>query len=89
MSPTRNGKSKGGPGFSLAMKTKGLGASRGTTTAQVRMPARNSTVAPKAKGPAECPVCQLHFGGRLAEWEKQQHIQQCLESLEGVFDSEE
>lgn len=58
--------------------------------AQVRVPAKNSIGALKeAKGPAECPVCQLHFGGRLADWERQQHIQQCLEGLEGVFDSEE
>lgn len=57
--------------------------------AQARVPANKSTVAQKAKAPAECPVCQLHFGGRLGDWERQQHIQQCLESLEGVFYSAE
>lgn len=81
--PTR----KGGAGVGRAMKTTGFGASRGA--AQGRVPASKSTVAPKVKGLAECPVCQLRFGGRLVEWERQQHIQQCLESLEGVFDSEE
>lgn len=82
---------RSGAGVGQAMKTTGVGASRGAAQVrvQVQVPASKSTVASKAKGPAECPVCQLNFRGRLADWERQQHIQQCLESLEGVFDSEE
>eukprot|EP00904_Undaria_pinnatifida_P010034 jgi/Undpi1/6160/HiC_scaffold_20.g08644.m1 len=42
-----------------------------------------------AKGPSECPVCRLDFEGRQGQWERQAHIQQCLDSMESVFDSEE
>lgn len=43
-----------------------------------------------AKGLDECPVCRLSFaGGRLGQWERQAHIQQCLDGLEGVFESGE
>lgn len=71
--------------ISLATKTNKFSESRGV--ANVGEPANKVTVA--SKGLAECPVCRLKFGGRQGQWERQAHIQQCLDSLEGVFDSEE
>ncbi|CAM9464885.1 unnamed protein product, partial [Laminaria digitata] len=50
-------------------------------------PAKTAMLA--TKGPSECPVCRLDFEGRQGQWERQAHIQQCLDSMESVFDSEE
>ncbi|CAM9366923.1 unnamed protein product [Scytosiphon promiscuus] len=41
-----------------------------------------------ASGLEECPLCGLAFGGRQGQWEREAHIQQCLESSEGMYDSE-
>lgn len=65
-------------------------ASRDSTpreTAAGGKPAKTAMLA--TKGPSECPVCQLDFEGRQGQWERQAHIQQCLDSMESVFDSEE
>ncbi|CAN0042219.1 unnamed protein product [Sphacelaria rigidula] len=43
----------------------------------------------RTKGPSECPVCKFCFTSRVSQWERQAHIQQCLDSLEGVFDEED
>jgi len=64
-------------------KKSGFPAS--TETGQGPLATENSTAA--SKGPLECPVCRLSFGGRQGHWERQNHIQQCLESLQ-LFDSE-
>lgn len=74
-----------GTGISLATKTSKVSASRGA--AHVGVPVNKVPVA--SKGLSECPVCRLKFGGRQGQWERQAHIQQCLDSLEGMFDSEE
>lgn len=51
---------------------------------------RTDKKASATKGLEECPICRLSFaGGRLGQWERQAHIQQCLDGLEGVFGSGE
>lgn len=74
-----------GTGISLSTTANRVSASR--AAAHVGVPPNKVTVA--SKGLSECPVCRLKFGGRQGQWERQAHIQQCLDSLEGMFDSEE
>ncbi|CAM9349048.1 unnamed protein product [Ectocarpus sp. 4 AP-2014] len=57
--------------------TNTASASRGTT------PARGSATTGRvlsSKGLTECPVCGVSFGGRQGQWERQAHVQQCLDS---------
>lgn len=72
-------------GANRGIGTERISASR--RTAQEGVPIDKVAVA--RESPSECPVCSFSFGGRLGQWERQAHIQQCLENLDGVFDSEE
>lgn len=79
---------KAGGGVEQSKKSNGISVSRGmiSSVPGVEVP---STKTVASNSPSQCPVCRLHFAGRQGQWERQAHIQQCLESLEGVFDSEE
>lgn len=46
----------------------------------------NQSVASESR--SECPICRFSFAGRQGQWERDAHIQQCLESLtlDGTFD---
>ncbi|CAN0233470.1 unnamed protein product [Ectocarpus sp. 6 AP-2014] len=57
--------------------TNTVSASRGTAPA--RGPATTGRVS-SSKGLTECPVCGVSFGGRQGQWERQAHVQQCLDS---------
>lgn len=67
------------------MRASGDSAPRKTTVGGT--PAKNAVSG--TEGLSECPVCRLNFEGRQGQWERQAHIQQCLDSMESVFDSEE
>ncbi|CAN0350116.1 unnamed protein product [Ectocarpus sp. 8 AP-2014] len=57
--------------------TNTVSASRGAAPA--RGPATTGRVS-SSKGLTECPVCGVSFGGRQGQWERQAHVQQCLDS---------
>lgn len=76
--------------------SKGGGTNASTTTVSTRQNGACRNIAGSdgsgrkgLKGPSECPFCKHSFAITLGQWEVQTHIQQCLESLEGVFDAEE
>lgn len=61
-----------------------ISSSRSSGASHIGGNARRDSVG--SKGLSECPVCKVAFASRIGQWEKQAHIQLCLDSLEGGFD---